>query len=216
MHSIERTRPENDIRGRRPVQHLGMFAGLPLHIDTGAFEPAERSEYFSIEQHRTVVNAKPFTSSREERAEQLGRQSVSLHTAFDALGQPERREQNPIEQHQTLPPAKRTASSKQGRSQRIRQRRMMTEKARKVRARLVRRPDITGMTEMCEGEDRLAGNSEEVVKTLGTRAPSPYVLIDIEEVMRAVRYTDGGRKARAGSPFVLVEAEWAHVSGRAT
>lgn len=90
----------------------------------------------------------------------------------------------------------------------------MTEKARKVRARLVRRPDITGMTEMCEGEDRLAGNSEEVVKTLGTRAPSPYVLIDIEEVMRAVRYRDGGRKARAGSPFVLVEAEWAHVSGR--
>lgn len=184
-----------------------MFAGLPPHVDTGSLELAERSEHTSTEQHWTHPDAKRFASAREERTERPERRSVSLHTDFDALEQLERREQNPIEQHPALPPAKRTASSMQGRSQRIRQRRVMTEKARQVRARLVRGRDAPDIPDMHEGKDRLIGNSEKVVQALRSRARSPYVLIDIGEVMGAVGYRDGGRKVRAGSPIVLVEAD---------
>lgn len=128
-----------------------------------------------------------------------------MHTDLDAVVQTERSEQNSIKQRQALLHARRTASWKQGRSQRIGQRRVMTEKARKVRARLVRRRNAPGIPDGREGEDRPAGSSERVVK-LRTRTLSPYVLIDIEEMMEAVGYRNDGR-TRGGSPFVHVEAD---------
>lgn len=50
-HSIERFRPGNEILRKIPVQHLGMFAGLPIHVDTCAPELTERSEHASTEQY---------------------------------------------------------------------------------------------------------------------------------------------------------------------
>lgn len=113
-----------------------------------------------------MPGSKHSAPSGQERAEQTEQRSVSVHTDLDAVAQPERREQNSIEQRQALLRAKRTASSKQGRSQRIRQHRVMTEKARKVRARLVRRRNAPGMPDGREGEDCLAGSSERVVPGL--------------------------------------------------
>lgn len=107
-----------------------------------------------------------------------------------------------VEQHQEYPAVRRATSWKQQRSERIKQRRAVTEKARKSRNCLARRA-TKRVLDMRHTKERLAEESK-AIEMPRDRAPSPYVLIGTE-ARATMGHEDRDEKGRAASPHVLIE-----------
>lgn len=158
-----------------------MFAAVPLNVDWRAVDQPEED---IVEQRRRLLRAQ-----RMDLEEGSGQELV--------------------EQCQQLPIVKRTAASRQQRSERIKQRRAMTEKAREFRNAVARR-DAKRVADMRDKnkQDKTERKAEKKhgMGISRTRASSPYVLIETEEVMEATGHLFKDGKTRASSPYVLVEA----------